>query len=45
MPWRSHRKYVSCVAQAVNQFATAGLILATAKGDLVSVAGQPSCGQ
>jgi len=42
--WKNHGKYVSCVAHAANSFRDAGLISGTEHGEIVSEAGQSSCG-
>lgn len=44
MPWRNHGKYVSCVAQAANRFLAEGLITLPQHGEIVSAAGQSTCG-
>ena len=44
-PWRNRGKYVSCVARASNDFATAGLLTSEQKDAIVSAAGQSECGR
>ncbi len=44
-PWKNHGAYVSCVAQAAEDFVSAGLITEAEKGAIVSEAGQSSCGK
>ena len=42
--WKNHGRYVSCVEDAAEDFAAAGLIVEEEKGAIVSEAGQSSCG-
>ncbi len=42
--WKSHGKYVSCVAHAANDFVEAGLIDGEEHGVIVSEAAQSECG-
>jgi hypothetical protein len=43
--WKNHGAYVSCVAQASNDFLAAGLITEAQKDATVSAAGESACGQ
>jgi YVTN family beta-propeller protein len=43
--WKNHGEYVSCVTQAVEDPAVAGLITEEEKGDIVSDAAQSDCGK
>jgi len=43
--WKNHGAYVSCVAQATNEFVTLGLIALKEKGSQVSAAAQSKCGK
>jgi uncharacterized protein YegL len=42
--WNNHGQYVSCVSHAADAFLAAHLITAAQKGQIVSAAGQSSCG-
>ncbi len=42
--WRSHGKYVSCVAKNAQSFVSMGLITGAERGVIVSTAAQSSCG-
>ena len=42
--WRNHGRYVSCIEDATEDFAAAGLITEEEEGAIVSEAGQSSCG-
>ena len=42
--WKNHGAYVKCVAHAANDFRDAGLISDSEHGEIVSAAGQSSCG-
>ena len=42
--WKNHGAYVKCVAHAANDFVDLGLISETEHDDIVSTAGQSSCG-
>ena len=44
LSWKNHGAYVSCVAKTSNAFVRAGLIFGKEKDELVSEAGQSSCG-
>jgi hypothetical protein len=45
VPWRNHGKYVSCTAHAANEFVEQGLITQAQKGEIMTLAGQSSCGK
>ena len=42
--WRNHGRYVSCVVDAAEDFAAAGLITEEEEDAIVSEAAQSSCG-
>jgi hypothetical protein len=42
--WKNHGAYVSCVAHATNDFVAAGLMTETERGEIVSAAGESTCG-
>jgi formaldehyde-activating enzyme involved in methanogenesis len=42
--WKNHGAYVSCVAHAAEDFVDAGLIPEAEKDEIVSAAGQSTCG-
>lgn len=44
-PWKNHGQYVSCVAHETQHFVTQGILTAHERSQLVSAAGQSSCGQ
>ncbi len=44
-PWKNHGAYVSCVAQAAEEFEGVGLITGAEKDAIVSEAGQSNCGK
>lgn len=43
--WKNHGAYVSCVAQASEDFVDLGLITEAEKGAIVSAAGKSACGK
>ncbi len=44
-PWKNHGMYVSCVAHVTTDFVNAGLLTNQQRSQLVSTAGQSSCGK
>jgi hypothetical protein len=44
-PWKNHGKYVSCVAQAAEDFVDGGLVSGPEKDAIVSAAGRSQCGK
>jgi hypothetical protein len=43
-PWDNHGKYVTCVSHETLRFVLEGVLTHTQRADLVSQAGQSSCG-